>query len=158
MFCSSCGNQVVEGLTYCNRCGVKLNVSVEKSDGKAPVTLTKILQHLLIWTGAITFCGLGMVMGLITILLDKNISPRTILLFALPFLFAVFCVSFMLIRQFSRVLEVYLKQQNKEIPQPSYPLQISGRSTAQIESPHEPFISVTENTTRTLDTILQERK
>lgn len=175
MYCSSCGNQVADSLTYCNRCGFRL---IEKSDNSvlanlstalqkkltekkeeesSSKSLTTILQGLMTLTAFVVLGGLGIIIGLVAVLLDKDIPYQEIFKFVVFFLMAVFGLSFLVIHQLSRALNVYLKQQTKESLEESRQSKVEGRSTAQLEEPKEPFISVTENTTRTLDKVLQKR-
>lgn len=175
MFCSSCGNQIADTLTYCNRCGFRLidksdnsvlaNLSTalqkkltEKKEGESSSkSLVTILQGLMTLTAIVVLGGFGIIIGLVAILLDKDIPHQEIFKFVVFFLMAVFGISFLVIHQLSRALNVYLKQQTKESLNDSQQAKIEGRSTAQLEEPKEPFISVTENTTRTLDKVFQER-
>lgn len=167
MFCQTCGNAIIGNIKYCNRCGANVSGTIEKTEQPVvmmpPSKPTGIVVTLSIVTGLIVLSGLGMMIPLLIALLKSGVEVPAITAMAFMFLGTIFGISWLMIRQISRALDVYLhgnigrnNQQLQDVRQPQ-PAQLFNRTTGQIEAPREPFISVTENTTRTLDTILKER-
>ncbi len=141
MFCASCGTLINTKLNYCNRCGArvdKLAVSENKSEA---------LQYLSMATGFVGLGGLGLTVGLIAILLNFSVHSEVVVMLALAFLAAVFGISFLMIQQISRMTNAS-QPSSKNVFENS---QLSSPNTAQLEEPRIPAVSVTENTTRTLE-------
>jgi hypothetical protein len=165
MFCQTCGNLITESLNYCNRCGARVTNALEFIETQRPTDKpTGVLITLLIVTGLVVLTGLGMLFPLIIILAEIGVKTDPIAVMLFFYLATLFGISFLLLRQFSKVLDVYLhggnaqKKQKKNPEQSPQPAQLFERNTGQIEAPREPFISVTEHTTRILDPAQQERK
>ncbi len=117
---------------------------------EATVSVLKILS---ISTGCVGVVGLGGLIGLIAILAGNagnRSAAELIVIVSILFLMTTFGICFLLIRQISRLTDKMLS--NKEnVNQKSAPDQLNFSAAVQIESPREPFLSVSENTTRTLD-------
>ncbi|MBA4122225.1 MAG: hypothetical protein H0X72_07155 [Acidobacteria bacterium] len=141
MYCATCGSLLNQELNYCNRCGArvdKLAVSENKSEA---------LQYLSMATGFVGLGGLGLTVGLIAILLNFSVQSEVVVMLALAFLAAVFGISFLMIQQISRMTNAS-QPSSKNVFENS---QLSSPNTAQLEEPRIPAVSVTENTTRTLE-------
>ena len=141
MYCSTCGTLINTELNYCNRCGArvdKLAVSENKSEA---------LQYLSMATGFVGLGGLGLTVGLIAILINSNVHSEVVVMLAVAFLAAVFGISFLMIQQISRMSNVSLTSKKHF----SEKAQLNAPNTAQLEEHREPVLSVTENTTRTLE-------
>jgi hypothetical protein len=141
MYCATCGSLLNQELNYCNRCGArvdKLAVSENKSEA---------LQYLSMATGFVGLGGLGLTVGLIAILLNFSVHSEVVVMLALAFLAAVFGISFLMIQQISRMTNAS-QPSSKNVFENS---QLSSPNTAQLEEPRIPAVSVTENTTRTLE-------
>lgn len=153
MYCDRCGKQIDDALNFCNACGAQLKK--EKSEQQS------VLNMLI--TALIVVCtaGLGVLVGLMAILLDKLQNPEPAFIFALFYLATLFGIAFMIMRQISKLIDA--KLMGKELDfEPARrreePLvQLPPKTTAQLGAFREPA-SVIENTTRTLDEIkLHER-
>jgi hypothetical protein len=141
MYCSTCGTLINTELNYCNRCGArvdKLAVSENKSEA---------LEYLSMATGFVGLGGLGLTVGLIAILLNFSVIPQVVVMLAIAFLATVFGISFLMIQQISRMTNVSLTSKKNS----SEKAQLNSPNTAQLEEHREPALSVTENTTRTLE-------
>ena len=88
-------------------------------------------------------------------LLKNNVVPQVIVILALAFLCAVFGISCLMIQQISRMTK---SVSGEKISDKANPIQLGSINTAQLEEYRQPATSITENTTRTLDEILIERK
>jgi hypothetical protein len=142
MYCSSCGTAMTQGLNYCNRCGANL-VPVSN----APVSkLVALVWSIPLAMALITLGGLGMLfyIGLELTRRGADASPTGALLMLVDLL-AVLIIDWMLIRQLSRVIDIY--RPPGEVTQGTQP-DLIGKQQAQIEAQHEPATFVTEHTTR----------
>ena len=131
-------------LKYCKNCGVKL----VKEDDKD--TAGSILDNLLTALCVIVLGGLGILIGLVAVLLDKSVNHEAVVIIAITYLVALFGVCFMILSQVPKLINAKLNK----IPERSEmisPAQISAKNTAQLEEHREPVMSVTENTTRMLE-------
>jgi hypothetical protein len=73
MYCASCGNQISAELKYCNRCGAKTGKEGSEDSEDKPINpLSYLITALCIIGGG----GLVLFVGLIAILLDKNVDWR----------------------------------------------------------------------------------
>lgn len=153
MYCERCGKQIEEALNFCNACGAQLRK--EKSEQQS-VLNTMITALIVVCTA-----GLGVLVGLMAILLDKLQNPEPAFIFALFYLATLFGIAFMIMRQVSKLIDAKLKGQDLATSTRSVrdePLiQLPPKTTAQLDEHCQPA-SVIENTTRTLDEIkLHER-
>ena len=141
MYCATCGTLINQGLNYCNRCGArveKLTTTTENSSATGYLSMA---------TGFVGLGGLGLTIGLISLLLKHGVVPEVVVMLAITFLATVFGMTFMMIRQISQMTNAarIAKENTFENPQLNAP------NTAQLEEPRQPLMSVTENTTRTLE-------
>lgn len=152
MYCERCGKQIDEALNFCNSCGAQLRK--EKSEQQS--VLNTLITALIV----VSTAGLGVLVGLMAILLDKLQNPEPAFIFALFYLATLFGIAFMIMRQISKLIDANLKGKEIEIDSKrrEEPLvQLPPRTTAQLEEYREPA-SITDSTTRTLDEIkLHER-
>ena len=149
MYCSSCGTLIDTKLNYCKQCGARIDklATTKNSTG---------LEYLSMATGFVGLGGLGLTVGLIAILLNYSVIPQVIVIITLAFLCAVFGISCLMIQQISRMTK---SDSGEKTFEKSNPAQLGAAiNTAQLEERREPARSVTENTTRTLDEVLIERK
>lgn len=157
MHCPSCGNAVTEGLKYCNRCGASLGVASADASGLAGPAWAISLA-----TALVTLGGLAMlfVIGLQLITRRVDLTPAAGMMM-LAFLAVVVAVDWMLIRQLSRVIDMYRggadsapRARRGAAPARPSPEE---KEPARLEAPREPPLSVTEQTTRTLEHAPRER-
>jgi len=147
MYCSKCGTLVNDELNYCNSCGEKLAKAKEKDAPKS------MLDDILTSLCFIAIFGFVFFVGLMAILLDKSISQDLVIGIAIAYLLVLFSVCFMLLRQVPKLIDANLKENKAEKSEAIQPAQLSSPTTAQLEEPREPVMSVTENTTRTFNKI-----
>lgn len=159
MNCPSCGIVVTEGLSYCNRCGAKLMADTKSLEVSA--ASGKIITHLSVVTGSIALVGFILAFVLAIILIQAKFDREPLLMLVFSFLLATFCITGMLIRQLSRALDAHIHSASaKKPPKTDKPQasNLTAHQAAQIESPREHFVSVTENTTRTLSPMTVEQE
>ena len=151
MFCSTCGKQINENLNFCKNCGARIDSGIEIQNNPHGLISTAII-------GVLSVVGLFGFVFLAIKLIEKNLDPSfTFMLLAL-YVAAVLGICFLLFKQTSNQ---NFKPRKKENPNEKHsPEQLSGVSTAQLNEPsfQIPFPSVTDNTTRTLEEVLIERK
>lgn len=155
MYCSRCRSLIGEDLNFCSRCGERVNKNELAESSKKQ---SEMLDNLAITAIFIGLGGLGCLVGLVAVLLGGNVIPQVIVLIVLSYLAAWFGVCFKLLGQISKLVDANLEKKKSKEDESVEPLQLATPRTAQLESPREPVISVTENTTRTLDEVLIERK
>lgn len=152
MYCQSCGNQINDDLSFCNRCGNRVIKNELATRGAS--ANTSVLKSLSIATGFVGVIGSGGLLALIIIIVSERIESPAAFLFALLFAATVFGICFMMTRQISRLAGVA----SSDLPvKPIFkirrePEQLNpADAAAEFQSPAKSFRSVTENTTRTLD-------
>lgn len=152
MYCSACGVNVAQGLSYCNYCGAKVgekSSSVSKSSEVRPEFLVSAMIGLFI-------CGLvaiTILMGMMKQVLGLPVE-RVLGFAALPFLLMLLlegvCLRLLLRRkrgiQETSANAVLKEQTTKELDRAGERLLT------------EPAPSVTDHTTRTLEPVYSKRK
>jgi hypothetical protein len=139
MYCANCGTQLVQGLSYCNRCGFNLREKIQKNTGAISAFLI-----------AITLLGLGglgvMLAGAVVLRHEAGLSQDLIGIFMLFTFLIVSATEFMLIRNLSKLTSSKENRARSLSPPVHQDLRLPQHSTL-----GEPVPSVTENTTRTLE-------
>lgn len=143
MYCSTCGTAITPGLSFCNRCGARLEDKTE------PVGTAQINAYLTAIT-LIALAGLGVMLGGSIALRSGAGLPVDFVAFFMLFTFLLTGLTeFMLIRNLSRLTaRSEKKQQQTYLQQPQPPLELRPQPA---QSFGEPIGSVTDNTTRTLE-------
>ena len=149
MFCSSCGVALSQHLKYCNRCGAQLATSAEAVVKKAEKRLDDYLDGLF-W---VTVFGLVFIFGGIALIQKLNVGSGFMIAYLL-LSSAAFLVNFWL-----NLREVFRITRSSKEPRGADRLeQLStselGPMNAQAVLHAAP--SVTENTTRELESISKE--
>ena len=141
MYCSNCGTAITPGLTFCNRCGARLE---EKSEPNRTPAIAAFLTAITL----VGICGLGIMLGGTLVLKKEAGLPEDLVGFFMLFTFiTVVLTEIMLIRTLSRLMGS--KETKRQIaPGQQPPLELRPPST---QAFGEPVSSVTENTTRTLE-------
>ena len=149
MYCSSCGAAVSQGLTYCNHCGAKLNMSAvaKSSEVRPDLLVTSMVASFVFGLAAIT-----MLMGVMKVVL--RLPVEWVLAFSL--------IPFLLLLIMEGVFIRLLLRRNK-------PSEISGTTISREQATNELDAaearvlpearpSVTEHTTRAFDPLYTNRK
>jgi hypothetical protein len=139
MYCANCGTQLVQGLSYCNRCGFNLRERTESNTGSITAFLTAITL--------IGIAGLGIMLGGALVLRRGALLSQELIGVFMLFTFLIVSITeFMLIRNLSK-LTSSKEMGTHSLPPPVHQdLRLPQHSTL-----GEPVPSVTENTTRTLE-------
>jgi hypothetical protein len=148
MYCERCGKQIEEALNFCNGCGAQIKRNGETEH-------KSVLNTLIVALIVVVTSGLGVLAGLLAILLDRLPFAEPILIFAGVYLFVLFGICFLIMRQVSKMIDAKLGINKFAEPagRSTEPLiKLPPRTTAQLEEFREPA-SVIDNTTRTLDEV-----
>lgn len=148
MYCSNCGNELKKGLNYCNSCGAKLVDNAEEKSGSR-------LQNITTSIGFIGVFGLVGFIFLVKLLLENNVLEGVIIVISLAYLATIFGISYFLINQLNPKSESV--ESDVEF-RTDAPKAFRSANTSQLEEPKQAPASVVENTTRTLDEVLVDRK
>lgn len=150
MYCEQCGKQIDESLNYCNGCGANLRREPPRSQRSLTIVLISALSITVI-------IGLIVLAGLLATLLDKIKPVEPVFIFAGVYLVVLFGISFLLMRQVSKLIDAELGTRKLPRSRTSAPdLQLPPRSTNQLDEFREPA-SVTDHTTRTLESVPVDR-
>ena len=147
MYCAGCGNLISAELNYCKSCGMRL-LSEEKSENS-----NRILITLIITFGVITIIGLGILLSLIALLLDRGATEKTFGIIVVFYLASFTAIEFVLGSQISKLINASIGKDKKQTSKIVQPVGLPAPITAQLEEHREPVRSVTENTTRTFDKV-----
>lgn len=154
MYCEQCGKKIDEALNFCNSCGAQLRKEKEEKES--------VLSTLVVALIVVSTAGLGILVGLMAILLDKFPNPEPAFIFAIFYLATLFGIAFMIIRQISKLIDAKLKTNSVDSERTSSRrdepiVQLPPKTTVQLEAHRQPA-SVVDSTTRSLDEIkLHER-
>ena len=141
MYCANCGTPLVQGLSYCNRCGVSLRERTDVSTGSITAFLTAITL--------LGVVGLGiMIAGPLVLRRGALLSQELIGVFMLFTFLLTGITEFMLIRNLSKLFPPKEEKLRAFAPPVAQDLRLPQAST--LGEP-VPVGSVIENTTRTLD-------
>lgn len=148
MYCERCGKQIDDALNFCNACGAQLKTGKSEQQSVLNTLITALI--------VVCTAGLGVLVGLMAILLDKLPNPEPAFLFALFYLATLFGIAFMITRQISKLIDAKLRGNDISAPVRTIrdePLvQLPPKTTNQLDDFREPA-SVVDNTTRTLEEV-----
>ena len=152
MYCSACGMAVPPGLSYCNRCGASLGGPEAKGAHKQAELFPESLSWAIV---AVFIVGLGGTIGLMAVMKDaRAFEPGQIIGLSFMSFVAMLAVEAVLIyKLLSRGREEKASEKSKLEATTARDL----GAASGLALP-EPSVSVTENTTRTLEPIFRERK
>lgn len=152
MYCSSCGAAVTPGLSYCNRCGAEL-----KTKESSPAKLSETAPDYLVGAiTAVTILGLGTTIGLMAVMKEVvHFSDGLIIAFTclsfLTFLGVDSVFIWLLLRSRKGAKEAGGMSEGKEMARREVDVAKRGMLS-------EAALSVTEHTTRTLETADMQKK
>ena len=148
MYCANCGTQLVQGLSYCNRCGVNLKERSQTSSN------TAMISAFLTAITVLGTVGLAvMLFGAIVLRRKANLDEQIVAVFMMFTFLLVGVTEFMLVRILSKLVGAK-ESKTASLPSPmTNELRLPQHSTI-----GEPVPSVTENTTRTLEYARREQQ
>ncbi len=154
MYCSSCGNGIKPGLSFCNSCGARISGPSEPIGHQMSEASFNLLVIALM---LVPIAGIGIIIGLVSVMKGE-------LGFKDEMIAVVVLMSFILLltTEFSLVwlLRHHIRPAKKTRDAPTGPslikdVVIKGLPEANMQNFTPPIPSVTEHTTRTLDPVLR---
>jgi hypothetical protein len=156
MFCSSCGAEVLEEMSYCNRCGASLRqLSNQAVTSHPPVKSTGAAWAVSAAVALITLGGFALVFALVMAMITRGIDLHEGGLAVIVIsLLVILTIDWLLIRQLPRLLGWFqpMEETGKDEKR-----KMSEKPVAQIPAPREAASSVTDHTTRTFTPVYRER-
>jgi hypothetical protein len=159
MYCSKCGELVLQGLNYCKNCGAKVNGAKADDTGKLSESSFNLLVAAVM---SIPIAGLGIIIGLMSVMKKElGFSSELIVIFVLA--------SFLLLLVSEAVLIWLLLQRTRTVKETGDSSRlkddaqlpevvIKGLNAAKTRELGEPVPTVIENTTRSLEPVMRESK
>jgi hypothetical protein len=154
MYCSSCGAEVLEEMSYCNRCGASLKPLANQSL-LPPTRSVGAAWAVSAAVALITLGGFALIFALVMTLVTRGIDLKEgwlVLIFAA--LMAILAIDWLLIRQLPGLLGRSQPLSESEKPEKR---KLSEKPLPQLAAPRTPQSSVTDHTTRTFDPVYRER-
>ena len=156
MYCPSCGTQLAQTLSYCNRCGANLSPLKDltiTSDAPTPETLPHQRNpNSLIWAiVATTIIILGMGLGALVLMRDGAIDQGLGRIFVMLCFLTLPVIEGLLIWQLLSSSRRVRRLSAEVQEHASLPEQLSATTARSLSEPAEPISSVTEHTTRAFE-------
>jgi hypothetical protein len=107
-----------------------------------------ILPLMVIVFGIVAIIGLGTLIALIALMLDRGATEKIVGITIVFYLACFTGIEFILGAQISKLINASVRKEKKSTPETFQPAQISAKNTAQLSEPTQMPISVTENTTQ----------
>jgi len=153
MFCSTCGLTIAQDLSYCNHCGTSVGGVKEREAWRE---LQQSLDNVMWAIVGLTIVGLGVIIGLMAVM-------KEVLGFSIELIVAFTCVSFlmlivaeaMFIRLFFQRMSALKKFGDNPRLNETAAKELNEAQARQLT---EPAASVTEHTTRNLESVLRQPK
>lgn len=152
MFCPSCGTESTIELNYCNRCGANLTTPLSPTTEFVPINLTKpitIISLVVLFLTLGGFAGVLSAAGEIASGGNGKDLSMAIIFFGM---ITILTLDILLIRQLSKLITAALSPNRLAIKKQPAPLQNELRYARPATARLDPAPSVTENTTRFLET------
>lgn len=154
MFCQHCGNELKQGLNYCNRCGARSITDLERTYSLAKSD--KVARNLSLATGVSGFAGIVGLGYIVNNMIWRGgeIAPGPFLLVLLlgaVILGVVITLGIITSIAHRKSLGFAPRFQEDAPPRPQFQ---TAPAVAQLEEKSAPFFSVTENTTRSFEPAL----
>jgi|SRR6266487_5151057 len=152
MYCSTCGVNVAQGLSYCNYCGATLSGAKGETRIKSPEVKPEILVSSMVVVFVFGLVAITMMIGVMKTVLALN-AGQILAFTLLSFLIMVFLES-VFIRLLLRRKRGAEAEGNTVLSKRQATKELDA---AQARALPEPVPSVTEHTTRELEPIHRER-
>lgn len=149
MYCSNCGSQIKPELKYCSRCGTRVSKGAEDAQKSIAENLSAALGYI---------GGFGLVgyIFVALVLVKNNVPVNALIAISLFYLAAIFGICYFILQQTANFTEKSAAR-NSDFHHNFQTDQLGAANTAQLEEPIQTLLSVTENTTKTLDEVLLKR-
>jgi hypothetical protein len=151
MFCQACGSQIQADLNFCNRCGAKVA-------GPDPAIQKSVAENLSSAMGYIGGFGLIAFIFVVYLVVRSGADAKVLIPISFFYLATLFGICFLTLRQIAELTGKSHGRRESRVHDTAQPAYLKPVTTAQLDEPRDLPISVTENTTRTLDEVMIERK
>ncbi len=153
MYCSTCGVNVAQGLSYCNYCGATLSGAKGETRIKSPEVKPELLVSAMVVVFVLGLVAITMLIGMMKSVLALNAGQ--ILAFTL--------LSFLIMVFLEGVFIRLLLRRKRGAEEAGDTVLSKGQATKELDAAQaralpEPVPSVTEHTTRAFEPIHRERK
>ncbi|HEX9959420.1 MAG TPA: hypothetical protein VGB00_00640, partial [Pyrinomonadaceae bacterium] len=159
MYCSTCGEIVIQGLNYCKNCGARVNGAKEDEADKLSESSFNLLVAAVM---AIPIAGLGIIIGLMSVMKNQlGFNNELIVIFVAAAFLLLLTSETALIWLLVQSAKIVGKTDDASRSKDSAQLPgaaIKGLNAAKTRQLVEPVPTVIENTTRSLETVARERK
>lgn len=151
MYCPSCGAALPKEMNYCNRCGIDLSVIKGSNNSKS---LEKSIESI-IWSIVLaTATVLGIMVAVMALMKGFQLGGEVVVVFM--------ALMFLILLGTNGVLFWQLLRLNSLAKEARSASQLERHETPELGASREQALvermSVTENTTRTLEPMYEERK
>ena len=154
MYCPSCGAEILQEMSYCNRCGA----SLKPTQNHVAIPSTRMVGAAWAISSAvamITLGGFGLIFGLVMALITRgvNLSEGGLALIFCA-LVAIVTIDWLLIRQLTRLINM------SQVPGDTGKVEqrkLSEKPALLLDTPRAPASSVTDHTTRTFEPAYRKR-
>lgn len=153
MYCPTCGNQLAQALSYCNRCGANLGLVKDHGETRtAGVTINSLVWAIV----ATTIIVLGMGLGSMVLMKDGSIHQ------GLGTAFVILC--FLTLPVVEGILVWQMMRLNRMAKEAGGPAQEKKPLTSKLDAaperslsePVEPIQSITDQTTRSFEPLYRD--
>jgi uncharacterized protein (DUF983 family) len=152
VYCPTCGTQLVETLSYCNRCGANLSTLKERSPIKSrgnDFVVSAIVGN--------TIVVLGMILAALVMMKGAVIGETLGIAFVFLCLLELLVIDGSLLRELRR-LNSGDKARGMNVPPTILKEELGASRARSLPQPLEPVPSITEHTTHTLEPLYTERE
>ncbi len=151
MYCSSCGVAVAQGLSYCNYCGARLSGAKGVNGIESSEVRPETLAFMMVAVFVFGLVAITVLMGVMKAVLGLNVGQ----------IFAFTLLSFLIMLLLEGVFIRLLLRRNRGTEAGDTVL-LKGQATKELDAAQarvlpERVPSVTENTTRALEPVYNER-
>ncbi len=152
MYCPSCGAALTKEMSFCNRCGIDLSVIKGSSNSKS---LEKSIESI-VWSIVLaTATVLGIMVAVMALMKGFQLSGEVVVVFMALMFLILLGINGVLVWQLLRLNSLAKEARSAtELGRD----EVRELAAKREQSFIEPRMSVTENTTRTLEPTYEERR
>lgn len=155
MYCPTCGAQLAQALSYCNRCGANLSLVKEQGETKAPgKTIDNVMGSMV--STAIPI--LGLILGSLVLMKKGHIAQDLGIVFVILSALTLVLLEGIFVGQLRRLNKGVQEAVGTAQPKDFKTEELEARTLHALAEPVEPITSVTEHTTHTLEPVYSKRK
>lgn len=155
MYCPTCGAQLAQALSYCNRCGANLSIVKDQGATKASgKTIESVVGSMV----ATALFILGMILGALVLMKKGHIAEELGIAFGILSAVTLLALESFFVGQLRHLNKGGREAGGAAQPKNFKTEELGAGSARALGAPLEPAPSVTEQTTHTLEPVYSERK